>query len=190
MMSSKIQTKSITKVDLSVKTQTIATIVAIVSAIALPQIVHLLGKATGMGTAFGELLLPMHLPILLVGLLAGPFAGAISGLLGPACSFALSGMPGAAVLPFMMIELCVYGLVSGLLRKSNMATVGKVFVAQVAGRVCRAVAVAIAFYVLGSTDIMVASVWTGTVNGVTGIAVQLILLPVIVMIVERMSAHE
>jgi len=25
-------------------------------------------------------------------------------------SFALSGMPGIAMLPFMMLELCVYGL--------------------------------------------------------------------------------
>lgn len=184
------QTKSFTKANLSVKAQTIATIVAIVSAVALPQIIHLIGRATGMGNAFGELLLPMHLPILLVGLLAGPFAGAISGLLGPVCSFTLSGMPSVAVLPFMMIELCSYGLFAGLLRKSSMPVVAKVFIAQVAGRVCRAVAVAVAFYMLGTTEIAVASVWTGTVNGVTGIAIQLILLPIIVVAVEKMSTHE
>ncbi len=189
-MSSISKTTGITKTNLSVKVQTIATIVAIVSAVALPQIVHLIGRATGMGTAFGELLLPMHLPILLVGLLAGPYAGAIAGLLGPVCSFSLAGMPGMAVLPFMMIELCVYGLSAGLLRKINMPTVGKVLVAQMAGRVCRALAVAIAFYVLGTTEIAVASVWAGTVNGVTGIALQLILLPVIVKVVERMGANE
>ncbi len=189
-MSSVTKTTGITKANLSVKVQTIATIVAIVSAVALPQIVHLIGRATGMGTAFGELLLPMHLPILLVGLLAGPYAGAIAGLLGPVCSFSLAGMPSVAVLPFMMIELCVYGLSAGLLRKTNMPTVGKVLVAQVAGRVCRAVAVAIAFYVLGTTEIAVASVWAGTVNGVTGIALQLIVLPIIVAAVEKMSTHE
>lgn len=189
-MSTMNKTKGITKANLSVKVQTIATIVAIVSAVALPQIIHLIGRATSMGTAFGELLLPMHLPVLLVGLLAGPFAGAISGLLGPVCSFALAGMPSAAVLPFMMIELCGYGLFAGLLRKSNIPTILKVFIVQVAGRVCRAVAVAIAFYVLGTTEIAVISVWTGTVNGLTGIAMQLILLPLIVMAVEKMSAHE
>lgn len=181
---------SMTQSQLSVKSQIIATIIAIVSAIALPQIVHLIGKATGMGSAFGELLLPMHLPIILVGLLAGPYAGAIAGLLGPACSFALSGMPAAAVLPFMMVELCAYGLVSGLLRKSGMPIVAKVFIAQVAGRVCRAVATAFAFYVLGSTTITVASVWNAVVNGVTGLAVQLIFLPIIVAAVEKMSVHE
>lgn len=189
-MSSMNKTKTVTKANLSVKVQTLATIAAIVSAVALPQIIHLIGKATGMGTAFGELLLPMHLPILLVGLLAGPYAGAIAGLLGPVCSFALAGMPGAAVLPFMMIELCAYGLFAGLLRKTSVPTIAKVFVVQVAGRICRAVATAIAFYVLGTTEIAVASVWAGTVNGITGIAIQLLLLPIIVHVVEKMSAHE
>ncbi len=189
-MSSMNQTKGITKANLSVKVQTVATIVAIISAVAIPQIVHLFGRATGMGTGFGELLLPMHLPVLLVGLLAGPFAGAVSGLLSPLCSFVLSGMPVATVLPFMMVELCVYGLCAGLLRKSNMPTIFKVFVAQVAGRVCRAIAIVVAFYVLGTTEMAVVSVWNGTVNGLTGIAIQLLLLPIIVMAVEKMSAHE
>jgi hypothetical protein len=99
-------------------------------------------------------------------------------------------MPSAAVLPFMMLELCANGFFAGLLRKSNMPTVGKVFVAQIAGRVCRALATAFAFYVLGTTEIPVVSVWNGTVNGVTGIAAQLILLPIIVMVVDRVSAYE
>ena len=189
-MSSFREHKQMSKYHLSVKTQIVAVIVAIVSAVALPQLVHLIGKATGMGTAFGELLLPMHLPILLVGLLAGPFVGAVSGLLGPLCSFALSGMPGIAVLPFMTVELCAYGLFAGCLRKVNMPTIAKVFLVQVAGRVCRAAATAFAFYVLGSTTIPVVSVWNGVVNGVTGIAIQLILLPVIVAVVEKMKANE
>ena len=189
-MTSRSNIQSMTKTDLSVKVQTIATLVAIVSAVALPQIVHLIGKATGMGTAFGELLLPMHLPIILVGLLAGPFVGGISGLMAPLCSIALSGMPSAAMLPFMMVELCVYGLVAGLLRKSDIPTIAKVFAIQVAGRACKAVAIAFAFYVLGSTTLTVASVWNSVLNGVTGIAIQLILVPFIVSVVEKMNGHE
>ena len=34
-------------------------------------------------------------------------------------SFALTGMPSAALLPFMMIELTVYGLVCGLLKNKK-----------------------------------------------------------------------
>ncbi len=184
------KTECITRENLSVKNQTLATIVAIVSAVALPQILHLIGKATGMGTAFGELLLPMHFPIMLVGLLAGPFAGAIAGLLGPLCSFVLSGMPSAVVLPFMMVELCAYGLFAGLLRNIKISTIAKVLVVQVAGRLSRVVAIAFAFYVLGSKTITVMSVWNGVVNGLTGIAIQLIFLPIIVKVVEQMSEHE
>ena len=101
--------KSSTKSGLSVKAQTLATIAAIVGAVAVPQIFHVLGRVSGLGTALGETFLPMHLPIILVGLLAGPYAGAIAGLLGPLASFALAGMPGIVMLPFMMIELCEIG---------------------------------------------------------------------------------
>ncbi|MBE5942146.1 MAG: ECF transporter S component [Lachnospiraceae bacterium] len=182
--------KYVAKEKLSVKNQTLATITAVVSAVALPQIVHLIGKATGMGTVFGELLLPMHFPIILVGLLAGPLAGAIAGLLGPLCSFALSGMPSAVVLPFMMVELCAYGLFAGMLRNVKLPTIVKVLTVQVAGRLSRVIAVAFAFYILGSHAITIASVWHGVVNGLTGIAIQLIFLPVIVKVVEQMGKHE
>ena len=99
----------------SVKVQALATLAAIVGAVAIPQIFHVVGAISGMGTGLGEAFLPMHLPIILVGLLAGPYAGAIAGAFGPLVSFALSGMPGLAMLPFMVIELAAYGLIAGLL---------------------------------------------------------------------------
>ena len=100
---------------LSVKAQTLAALIALVSAVALPQIFHLMGAVSGLGTSLGETFLPMHLPILAVGLLAGPWAGLAAGALAPLVSFGLTGMPAAAMLPFMMSELAVYGLVPGLL---------------------------------------------------------------------------
>ena len=104
MMSNIMILKTVEKPRLSVKMQTLATIAAIVGAVALPQIFHALGAAFGLGTTLGESFLPMHLPILLVGLLAGPYAGATAGMFGPLVSFAFSGMPGIAMLPFMMLE--------------------------------------------------------------------------------------
>ena len=97
-------TTSITKQKLSLKAQTAGAILAMLSAVALPQLVHLLGGSMGVGTALGEMLLPMHLPIILAGLLIGPYAAGIAGLLSPLVSFALTGMPMAAMLPFMMIH--------------------------------------------------------------------------------------
>ena len=175
---------------LSVKVQTIATILAIAGAVAVPQLFHLLGAVSGLGTALGETFLPMHLPIILVGLLAGPYAGAISGLLGPLMSFALSGMPGAVMLPFMMIELCVYGLSAGLLRNVKIPTIGKVLAVQVAGRVIRAAAILIAVYAFGNDSIKVAAIWNSISAGIFGLVLQWALLPLIIFRVENIKNNK
>ena len=182
--------KIIEKPNLSIKTQTLATIAAIVGAVAVPQIFHALGAVSGLGTALGETFLPMHLPIILVGLLAGPFAGAISGLLGPLMSFALSGMPGIVMLPVMMIELCAYGLFAGLLRNSKIPTIGKVLIVQISGRVARAAAILLAVYVFGNGSIKLASIWLSIGTGIFGLALQWTLLPLLIYRVENMKKHE
>lgn len=183
-------TKTMERPRLSVKTQTLAAAGAVVGAVALPQIFHLMGAVTGLGTALGEIFLPMHLPIILVGLLAGPYAGAISGFLAPLFSFLLSGMPGRMMLPFMMIELCAYGLCAGLLRSANMPTLAKVLLTQVAGRAVRAVAILFAFYALGNTAIAPAVIWTSIPTGLFGLALQWTLLPLLVYWVENRGAQE
>lgn len=179
--------KTVEKPHLSVKVQTIATILAIAGAVAVPQLFHLLGAVSGLGTALGETFLPMHLPIILVGLLAGPYAGAISGLLGPLMSFALSGMPSAAMLPFMMIELCVYGLSAGLLRNVKIPTIGKVLTVQVAGRAVRAAAILIAVYAFSNDSIKVAAIWNSISAGIFGLVLQWTLLPLIIYRVENIK---
>lgn len=182
-------TNTMEKPRLSVKAQTLATLAAIVAAVAIPQVFHAVGAVSGLGTALGETFLPMHLPIILVGLLAGPYAGAVAGLLGPVASFALSGMPGAVMLPFMMIELCGYGLSAGLLRTVKMPTIGKVLLAQVAGRVLRAAAILLAVYALGNETVRVASIWTSLVVGLPGLLLQLSVLPLIAFRVDHMQRH-
>lgn len=181
--------KTAGKARLSAKAQTLATLAAIAGAVVVPQFFHAAGAALGVGTALGETLLPMHLPIIMVGLLAGPCAGAISGLLGPVASFALSGMPGAAMLPFMMIELCAYGLVAGFFRNVKTPALAKVVLAQIAGRAVRAAAVLIAVYALGNESVRVASIWMSVRVGLYGIALQWILLPLMVSGVERLNKN-
>lgn len=177
--------KATVKPYLSVEMQTLATFLAIVSAVIVPQAFHLLGAVSGLGTALGETFLPMHLPIILVGLLAGPYAGAIAGLLGPLASFALSGMPGIMMLPFMMIELCTYGLAAGLLRSVKIPTFAKVVTVQIAGRAVRVVAIILAVYVFGNESVRVASIWLSICTGIFGIVLQWALLPLIVYRVEN-----
>ena len=178
-------TNTSVKRKLSVKTQTLATIGAVAGAVILPQLFHLMGAVSGLGTALGEAFLPMHLPIILAGLLAGPYVGAIAGVLSPLISFALTGMPGVAMLPFMMIELCVYGLSSGLLRSVKMPTIAKVVIAQLMGRGIRAIAILIAVYAFGSNSIPVAVIWNSIVTGIFGIVLQWAFIPLIVYRAEN-----
>lgn len=189
-MSDKVMTKTMYKPKLTVKVQALAALAAIIAAVALPQLFHVMGAVSGLGTALGEVFLPMHLPIILVGLLAGPYAGAVSGLLAPAVSFALSGMPTSVMLPFMMIELCVYGFCSGVLREVKLPTLVKVLLTQVAGRAVRAAAILISVYALGNQSINVAVIWRSIPIGIFGLALQWTLLPLLVYWVENLKKNE
>ncbi len=182
--------KTCQKPRLSVKAQTLSALAATAGAVILPQIFHALGAVTGLGTALGETFLPMHLPIILVGLLAGPYAGAAAGFFGPLVSFALSGMPTAAMLPFMMLELCAYGLFAGLLRTVNMPVLAKVLTVQVAGRIVRAAAILFAVYALGAESVKVASIWLSVKTGLFGLCLQWALIPLIVYRVENLKKNE
>lgn len=177
------------KPRLSVKVQTLAALAAIVGAVALPQLFHVMGAVSGFGTALGETFLPMHLPIILVGLLAGPYAGAAAGVLAPLASFALSAMPGSAMLPFMMIELCAYGLFAGLLRNVKMPSIVKVLAVQIGGRAVRAAAILLSVYGFGNEKVSAAVIWTSVVTGIFGIVLQLALIPLAVYRVEN-RCHE
>ena len=187
---SNTNTKTLEMPRLSIKTQTFATIGAVIAAVLLPQILHLVGAVSGMGTALGETFLPMHLPIILVGLLAGPYAGAIAGMISPLLSFAVTGMPGAAMLPFMMIELFAYGLLAGLLRTKSMPTIVKVLAVQIGGRAIRAVAICFAVYVIGSNKIPVSIIFSSIRVGLIGLLLQWALIPLIIYRVEDAARHE
>lgn len=178
------------KPHLSVKVQTMAVITAIVAAVAVPQLFHVFGAVSGLGTSLGEAFLPMHLPIILAGLLAGPFAGAISGFFAPVISFGLSGMPVAAILPFMMIELCVYGLSAGILRNVKMPTIAKVLIVQFAGRAVRAAAILAAVCVFGNESVGIGVIWMSIRTGIFGLFLQWLLLPLIVYRVENLKRNE
>lgn len=179
-----MSTNILSQKKLSVKLQTIGGLIAIVSAVALPQLFHVMGAASGLGTSLGETFLPMHLPIILAGLLLGPYAAAVAGAASPLISFLLTGMPGAVMLPFMCVELCAYGLAAGLLRNAKMPTLGKVVIAQIAGRAARALAIVIGANVFGSA-VNVSVIWTSIAVGVFGLALQWVIIPLAVFRAKR-----
>ena len=165
------------------------TCLTLAAAILLPQVLHSVGIRLGVGGALGQIFLPMYLPILILGFTRGMVPGAAAGLLAPLLSFMLTQMPTSAMLPFMMIELCIYGLCAGMLRGTRMPTILKVLIAQLIGRGIRAIAIVTAFYAFGSS-IPVAVIWNSIAKGIIGLVLQWSLLPLIVYRVERLEKNE
>ena len=171
-----------------VRVQVAAGALAVAAAVVLPQIVHWAGALMGVGTGLAEMLLPMHLPVLLVGLLAGPWAGCGAGLLGPLVSFALSGMPGLPMLPFMVIELGAYGLVAGASRNVKCPMLFKILAAQVVGRGARLVALCTLSGMLPGAA--AAILWNSVIAGLPGLVCQWTLIPLVILALNRKASQQ
>ena len=170
---------------LSFKAQTVALFAALASAVALPQLFHLLGAVSNLGTTVGASFLPMHLPIIIVGFIAGPYAGALAGAFAPLVSFALSGMPTFSMLPLMIAEISAYGLFAGLLRDSKIPSFGKLLSVQLLGRAVRALVTVIVVFTVTGTQITLSSIWTSVLTGLPGIVLQWAILPLLLFFVQN-----
>ena len=168
---------SINKKRAAAKALTIIAATAV--AVLLPQVFHGIGVISGTGAAVGSGLLPMHIPVLLAGFLGGPLVGIAAGILSPAISFAISGMPAAVLLPFMILELGTYGLVSGILSKSKMNGFLALILTQVTGRLLRAAAVLGSVFILGNEQLTVCSAYTFITAGLFGILLQWAVIPML-----------
>ncbi len=173
----------------TVKSKTIAAICAVISAVVLPQVCHTLGALLGVGTSLGEVFLPMHISVLFVGLLAGPTVGFVSGALAPIVSFILTGMPIAAMLPFMIVELSMYGLFSGLTANLRLPSITKLLIAQIGGRAVRAIAICVGYYFF-SAKIAPVTVLTSISKGLPGLILQWTLIPLIIFALEKRSEND
>ncbi len=173
----------------SVSVQLLYSIIGIFGAVALPQAFHIIGYLTGTGKALGVAFSPMHLPVLALGLTVGPIAGLVTGLLAPVVSFGITGMPYLASLPLMVVELGVYGLVSGLLADKKMPVGAKIVISQIAGRIAYMLSVVVAVYLFADARISVISSATSLLGGLYGVLLQLIALPVIVKIYDKLKSE-
>lgn len=140
--------------------------------------------------ALGTALSPMHIPVLLCGLLCGWPLGAVCGIVGPILSSTLSGMPPAAMLLYMIPELCVYGLASGL--AIRYIRTGRVLAdlylslipAMLLGRVAGGVAHGL-FYSPDQPYSLTLWVSGYLVGTLPGIILHLVILPVLVLALMR-----
>jgi niacin transporter len=167
--------------------KTVYTSLLIAVGVVLPVTLHMVPNA-------GSVLLPMHIPVLICGIACGLPYGPLCGLLTPLISSLLTGMPPAAYLPAMLCELAAYGLVSALLaryaRTKNIYA--NVYIAllggMLAGRMVFGALNALIFRV-GEYSMQV---WltSAFVKALPGIAIQLVLIPAVVIALQKSKLVE
>ena len=177
------------KLKITIKSIISAGIVAL--AVILPQIVHVVLGASG-----GVQWLPMYLPVLLGGCLLGVWWGLGIGILSPIASFCITlafgnPMPAMARLLFMVVELAVFAVVSGLFSKKISANGWMAFpavlLAQVAGRAAFMLLVLIFQSVTPFTP---AVIWSQIQTGLLGMVLQAVLVPFLVMGLKALLMRE
>ena len=167
---------------LTVLNKSIITALCVALCVVLPMALHAIPKG-------GVLFSPMHLPVLLCGLVCGAPFGLICGILGPFVSSILTGMPAFGYMPIMMIELGLYGLISGLvmqLLRSDKLVIdlyAALIIAMLGGRVITGILRALIF--AGGSYSWSAWATGYFVSCLPGIILQLILLPTIYVALER-----
>ncbi|ETA81853.1 ECF transporter S component [Youngiibacter fragilis] len=151
--------------------------------ILVPQVFHLFG-----GT--GPVFLPMHIPVLLAGFIIGGRYAAITGFAAVILSSLLTGMPQPPVLYFMLVEVTVYGFAAGLFyRKMKLNAFISLILAMLTGRAALAITVFSLQPLLG-LKLSPAVYMTGAIiNGIPGIAIQLLLIPFLVLSLEKAGVH-
>lgn len=144
--------------------------------VVLPQAFHMIPNA-------GSIFLPMHIPVLFCGLLCGALYGGLCGALTCLLSHLIFGMPPAPVFPGMICELIVYGVVAGLmsqiLKNKNIGIIYvELIVAMLCGRIVSGVLNALIFKA-GAYSMQM---WLAGsfVTALPGIAIQLVLIPILV----------
>lgn len=146
---------------------------------------------TGQIKEIGDSLLPMHIPVMLCGLLCGPGYGAAIGLGLPFLRSVTFGMP--PLYPnavWMALELATYGLVIGIASrglkvKGAWNTYLSLIIAMLSGRVVWGIAKAVLLGVGGRAFTVSMFIVGGFVDAALGIVLQLVLIPLLIMVVER-----
>ncbi|MBQ3420218.1 MAG: ECF transporter S component, partial [Romboutsia sp.] len=124
---------------------------------------------------------PMHLPVMIGGFILGPSYGAMIGFITPVLSSVLTGMPPLMpIMPLMALELLGYGFMSGLLFKKTKKIYMSLIISKGFGRLCSMVGAFILSATFAPQISPIPYVVSGIVNGFPGIAIQLIVIPILV----------
>lgn len=146
----------------------------------LPVIFHLFTQGAG------RIFLPIHIPVLLAGFIVGPYWAVAVALVSLTMSFLITGMPMVPTLYFMYFELTAYALASGLFyHKLKLNVYFSLIFSMIVGRAVNALALIAAAGIFKLNVPSYISVWTSFLTGLPGIVIQLILIPIIILALEK-----
>ena len=145
---------------------------------------------TGQIPEIGKSLCPMHIPALLCGFLCGWSWGLAVGFIAPLLRSVVFGMPamfpGAVAMAF---ELAVYGGLAGLLYrilpKKKMNIYIALIISMIAGRIVWGFVRLILAGLSGSSFTWALFLSGAITTAIPGIILQLVLIPVLVMVLEK-----
>ena len=145
---------------------------------------------TGQIPEIGSMLCPLHIPVLLCGFICGWPWGLLVGFLAPLFRSFILGMP--PLFPTavcMAFELATYGAVTGLMHsilpKKKPFIYCSLLTAMVLGRLVWGAAMYVCMGITGGTFTIAAFLAGAVINAIPGIVVQIVLIPVLVMLLER-----
>ena len=146
---------------------------------------------TGQIQSIGSMLLPMHIPVLLCGFLCGWQYGLAVGFILPLLRSVTFGMPPMyPVALAMAFELATYGFVTGILHarfrmRRLLALYLTLILAMLAGRLVWGVAQLVLLGIRGSAFTWSAFLAGAVLNAIPGIILQLVLIPVLVLALQK-----
>jgi hypothetical protein len=128
----------------------------------------------------GRIFSPMHIPVFLAGIFVGPASGLIVGLICPGLSFLLTGMPPPYAVPLMSLELPIYGISIGILIRTIKLPIISLLLSMILGRLAFALGLFLIGLFLSLPYGPREFIQVSLVTGLPGIALQLILIPLLV----------
>ncbi len=153
----------------------------------------LLPLLTGQLKEIGDSLLPMHLAVMLCGLVCGWKYGLVVGLILPFFRSVTFGMP--PLYPqavWMALELATYGVVIAIMysifkRKNIGYLYLSLIISMISGRIVWGITKAILLGISDNPFPFSAFLIGGFVDAIPGIILQLILIPIIMTLIERIK---
>ena len=146
--------------------------------IAIPRIFHVL-----VGSSAGVTFLPMHLMVLIAALTFGMMSASIVAGSSVIFSYLLTGMPAIERMPYMLIELVIYGILLGLFNKKFNSYVSLI-ATMIIGRILYAVVLFASVNLLGFNGYGISAIQS-VISGIPGIIIQLAFVPVIAKAIKK-----